>query len=174
MTTQTLVPNGLLDDLLICEHCDEPMKVSQGNKPPDYQCTKSASQPPGSCPTPTFNAKQLDHEILAEIADTLITPDTLERLVAATRRIPSSSADISESDSQPDRYAANILQFARDPQTYTRTEVLQQSKDFLETIIERITIGHDTKVIHFAIASPDLKIDRRDGHTPATSTSQLS
>ena len=98
MTTQTLVHNGLLDDLLICEHCDEPMKVSQGNKPPDYQCTKSAGQPPGSCPTPTFNAKQLDREILAEIADTLITPDTLERLVAATRRIPSSSADISESD----------------------------------------------------------------------------
>ena len=54
MTTQALVPNGLLDDLLVCEHCDEPMRVTQGNKSPAYQCTTAAGDPSHAVPNTDF------------------------------------------------------------------------------------------------------------------------
>ena len=168
MTTQALTPRGLLDDLLICEHCNLPMKQTQGHNSFTYECIKSATLPTGDCPTPTFDAEQLNHDIIAEIADKLLTPDTSERLVAATRNILGRSANIGEIDADPHRYSNAILQFARHPETYTRPEVYQQTKEFLAITVERIAITANFLVIQFAVPLPLCKIALGDDDAQQT------
>ena len=73
----------------------------------------------------------------------------------------------------PQHHKTTILAFARHPETYTRPDIIQQTKSLLYKVVESITVSRDDIVIHYAIPLPDCKLRLGRYYGFATPQSQI-
>ena len=160
MTTQAPALTGLLDDLIICQNCGASMTAREDHQGvTSYQCVNDTSDAPKRCRSPRIDTCRIDHDVLSQVALTLNAPvpqkaNALPKFCITDATI----ANLVAHAADPQHHKTAILALARHPETYTRADVIQQTRALLADVVDRITFSGDDIVIHYAIPLPDCKL----------------
>ena len=105
----------------------------------------------------------MNRDLLSQVALTLNDPVPQE--ATALPKFHTTDADIDNvfvQAADPQHHKTAILAFALHPESYTprrrSTDVVQQTRAVLAKVVDRITVGDDDIVIHYADSLPDCKL----------------
>ena len=175
MTTPTSSPMGALDDLIICQNCGGPMTARRDHQGLHfYQCVNNTRDAPKRCKSPRIDTCRMDRDLLSQVALTLNAPVSHE--AAALPKLVITDADINHifaKAADPQNHKTAILEFAQHPETYTRPDVIQQTRAVLAKVVDHITVSEDDIVIHYAVSLPDCKLRLGGYYGVATPRSEI-
>ena len=139
-----------------------------------YQRVNDTSDAPKRCRSPRIDTCRMDHDLLYQVALTLNTPVPPEQLTLPTHRISDAAiANLFAKAGHPQHQKTAILAFARHPETYTRADVIQQTRALLADVVDRITFSGDDIMIHYASPLPDCKLQLGRYYSFATPKSEI-
>ena len=106
----------------------------------------------------------MNRDLLSQVALTLNDPvpqEATQHHKTALPKFHTTDADIDNvfvQAADPQHHKTAILAFALHPESYTRPDVVQQTRAVLAKVVDRITVGDDDIVIHYADSLPDCKL----------------
>ena len=153
MTTRENQTAYVLEGLLHCHYCENALHLRTIDKfeDPVYQCTVCASDRS----FPTMPAGELERWILREVTDAVMSDSNTRTLTqvlsTAGTELPDHAPEMLR---DPERHPDRVQAIATDPAIYTIPENVPQTRTFLSKLINRINLGKDEAVVHYALPLP--------------------
>ena len=158
MTTET-TPQSLLDNLLRCERCQNPMVLITDSDPgrqPVYTCNPSTHNRKTHCSAPELKARDLDNFVISQVMDTVLTKENAATLENFTEQFHADQPqELSTDNPREEKKVITRADIITNPQRFVQAlGGVKETRDMLAIFIAQITAGSGMLTVHYSLPLP--------------------
>lgn len=136
-----------LQNLLSCQLCQSPMRVTTGPLPEDdvYRCSRLHRTSSSSCAAPDVRARQFENSLIQDLCRTVFTPQNIKLLRDYLIQAGCNPKDLD---------LVWLTETATDPLTFTAVDATPIAQQLFAKFIDRITVNGTEATVNFSMPLP--------------------